>query len=241
MGFCDRAAVRQQVEGKFVCLVGSGPGVLDNPKGFVDSHEVVMRVNNYALSGAITGKRTDIFYSFFGTSIKKRREDLIRDGVKLCVCKCPDAQFMESAWHLENNKPRGVDFRYIYQERRDWWFCDTYVPSVAEFLVQFDLLGGHVPTTGFAALLDVLSFRPRSVYMTGFDFFQSNIHNVNQRWRRANPDDPIGHVPDAERTWLAENIERLPVTMDAQLERALHREEPPKPRLVRTFRPRAAA
>lgn len=220
MNFCDKATVRKAIKGKSVAIVGSGPGCLDNQRGLVDSHDVVVRVNNYKLFPA-TGFRADIFYSFFGSSIKKTAKELARDGVKLCMCKCPDAQFMESEWHRARGKMQGVDFRYIYQARRDWWFCDTYVPTVPEFMEQFDLLGGHVPTTGFSALLDVLSYKPKNVFLTGFDFFKSGIHNVNQRWKRANPSDPIGHVPDAERRWFAQNYENYPITMDARLSQSV--------------------
>lgn len=218
--FCDRAHVRSVFKGKTVALVGSGPGSLGNQRGFVDSHDVVVRVNNYKVFPG-TGYRTDVHYSFYGHSIRKTAEELNLDGVKLCICKCPDAQFIESEWHRRHNKMAGVDFRGIYERRRDWWFCPTYVPTLAEFMAQFNLLGGHVPTTGFSALLDVLSFEPASLHITGFDFFQSRVHNVNERWRPINHDDPIGHVPDAERAWFAANFRKHPITIDAALSRSL--------------------
>lgn len=220
MGFIERDKVRDVFRGKTVALVGSGPGSLDNPRGLVDSHDVVVRVNNYKLFPA-TGFRTDVHYSFYGSSIRKTAAELTRDGVKLCICKCPDAKFMDSEWHRRNGKMMGVDFRPIYDRRRGFWFCSTYVPTVDEFMAHFNLLGGHVPTTGFSALLDVLSFEPAHVYMTGFDFFSSKLHNVNERWRKINHTDPIGHVPDAERAWFAANYDKHPLTMDAALSKCI--------------------
>lgn len=241
MDFCSRDTVRQAIEGKFVCLVGSGPGLLQNPRNFVDSHDVVIRVNNYALTGAVTGKRCDIHYSFYGSSIRKKAAELKRDGVQLCMCKCPDAQFIESDWHRKNGKMRGVDFRYIYEQRKEFWFCPTYVPTVDEFLSHFNLLGGHVPTTGFSALLDLLSYNPANIFLTGFDFFQSRIHNLHERWSPANADDPIGHVPDAERAWFAANYESLPVSMDQTLMAALSNNVLPRTgKSSRVFRRRRA-
>jgi hypothetical protein len=219
---CNSEYVSEKLEGKRVAIVGSGPGSLTNKIGFVDSHDVVMRVNNYKIFPQ-TGLRTDIHYSFYGQSIRKTRRQLIGDGVKLCMCKCPNAKFMESRWHRENGKHRGTDFRYIYDGRRDWWFCKTYVPSLEEFMEQFNLLDRHVPTTGFSAILDVLKYNPASVYITGFDFFQSGTHNVNEPWRMNNPDDPIGHVPDKELAWLVSNIEKYPITVDPQLQAAMNR------------------
>lgn len=215
MRFVSRAEVAPVFAGRSVAIVGSGPGVLENPAGLIDSHEVVVRVNNYKLSPA-TGQRTDVFYSYFGNAVKKPAAELQRDGVRLCMAKCPNAQAIESRWHSENGKAHGVDFRWIYAKRAAWWFCDTYVPDLPEFLEGFRLLGEHVPTTGFAAILAVLSFQPASLYLTGFDFFSSGVHNVNEKWRPGAADDPIGHVPELERAWLAAN--RSPsITYDRRL------------------------
>lgn len=216
MRFLSRSEVRPWFEGKRVALVGSGPGVLGNAPGHVDGYEVVVRVNNYALS-AEAGRRTDVFYSFFGNSVKKAVAELQRDGVRLCMCKCPDAHAIESEWHRAHNKMFGIDFRWIYERRAGWWFCDTYVPETEDFLRQFDLLEKHIPTTGFAAILDLLSFEPAELYLTGFDFFRSGVHNVSQPWRQKNDDDPIGHVPEREFAWLVDNIGRHPITVDAAL------------------------
>lgn len=220
MRFVTRSDVRPWFEGRAVAIVGSGPGSLDNEIGFVDAHDVVVRVNNYKLRRQ-TGKRTDVFYSFFGASIRKEAIDLRRDGVRLCMCKCPNAHAIESVWHQRHRRMIGVDYRPHYERRRNWWFCDTYIPTVEEFLVPFEILGRHIPTTGFAAIHDVLSFAPASVYLTGFDFFRSGIHNVNERWRPGRPDDPIGHVPQLELQWLADNAEKHPVTFDSALQRAV--------------------
>lgn len=211
--FCKAGVVAEAIKGKRICLVGSGPNVESNPEGFIDSHDVVVRVNNYKLTGPATGHRTDVFYSFFGTSVRKSVEDLKRDGVSLCINKCPNSQPIISPWHKRNKKMAGVDFRYIYTFRQDWWFCDTYVPSDETFMENFRLLDGHIPTTGFSALLDLLRYEPRHIHMTGFDFFSSGVHNVNEPWKAKNNGDPIGHVPEKELQWLKDNLHRLPVTI----------------------------
>lgn len=222
MRFITRQQVAERFAGKTVAIVGSGPGSLTNRPGIIDGHDVVVRVNNYKLSPPATGRRTDVHYSFYGISIKKRKYDLKRDGVKLCMCKCPNAHAIQSEWHRQNRQMIGVDYRPHYERRRSFWFCDTYVPTVDEFLVSFNLLGGHIATTGFSAILDVLSFEPKSVYLTGFDFFRSGIHNVNERWKPGkNPDDPIKHVPEQEFAWLAANWRNYPITVDDVLARHL--------------------
>lgn len=203
-----------------MAIVGSGPGCLDNEPGFVDSHDVVVRVNNYK-TGPAQGFRTDVFFSYFGNAVKKSADTLQRDGVFLCMAKCPNAQPFESHWHRQRRKMHGVDFRWIYEKRRGWWFCPTYVPATEDFLRVFNLLGRHVPTTGFAAIQDVLSMGPASVFLTGFDFFASGIHNVNERWIPGDSRDPIRHVPQVEAAWIRANAGRLPLEFDATLQRIL--------------------
>jgi hypothetical protein len=55
------------------------------------------------------------------------------------------------------------------------------------------------------------------MYITGFDFFQSKVHNVNERWRRNNPSDPIGHRPEMEFEWLRKNYAKHNMTLDKKL------------------------
>lgn len=216
MYFCDKSKVDDVLRDRRVAIVGSAPSSMDNESGFVDAHAVVVRVNNYK-TGDRQGMRCDVHYSFYGNSIRKRVSELEHDGVKLCMCKLPDAKPLHSDWHDAHNKPHGVDYRYIYRNRKKWWFCDTFVPDSERFLRKFALLGQHQPTTGFAAILDVLDSDPAELYLTGFDFFTSGIHNVDELWREKNSDDPICHRPDLELKWLAKNINKYPIRLDNKL------------------------
>jgi hypothetical protein len=192
--------------------------VLQNEPGFIDSHDVVVRVNNFKLTPQ-TGRRTDVFYSFFGSSIRKTPYELKSGGVVLCMAKCPNALCIDSPWHVRRGKMLGIDFRLIYARRAAWWFCPTYIPSVEEFMALFEMMKKHVPTTGFSAILDVLSFAPKSIHLTGFDFFASGIHNVNERWRPGHPSDPIRHMPELEAAWVRKQVRigNLPLTLDKAL------------------------
>ena len=207
LNFVDHQFLMTAFLGKSIAIVGSGPGVLDNKEGFIDSHDVVVRVNNYKTGkySDKTGIRTDVHYSFFGTSIKKSADQLKMDGVYLCMCKCPDSRFIESDWHVKNGKEIGIDYRYIYERRKDWWFCNTYIPTKDDYMEYFELLGKHIPTTGFACILDFLGLATKSIYITGFDFFESKMHNVDEPWKNKNKEDPFCHVPRTERQWLRDN------------------------------------
>ena len=215
--FIESEEAAAHFKGKSVVIVGSAPSVMDNDPRFIDSHDVVVRVNNYKISKQ-AGYRCDVFYSFFGMSIRKTVNELKRDGVKLCLCKCPDDKPIQSAWHEQNMMQAGIDFRTLYRRRQQFWFCDTYIPTTMEFLVLFNKLNQHVSTTGFAAIWDILKFSPKSLYLTGFDFFESGLHNVDEKWRPGKPDDPIGHRPDLEMALLGELRKKHPITVDKVLE-----------------------
>lgn len=188
----------------------------------VDSHDIVVRVSNYKLSKS-AGFRTDVHYSFYGNSTRSAKDDLIRDGVILCMCKCPDGKIMNSPWHAKRMKLFGVDFRYIYYLRKDWWFCDTYIPEMHDFMAKFKLLGNRIPTTGFSAILDIIDMKPRKLFLTGFDFFQSKVHNVDEPWKPGDESDPIGHVPDMELDWVKNNLKDISnVTFDKKLESLIY-------------------
>ena len=211
--------VNERFKGKSVVIIGSAPSCLDNKREHIESFDLIVRINNYKIKGfeKFVGERTDVFYSFFGYSIRKTAEELKSDGVTLCMCKCPNAKFIESDWHIKNHKPEGIDFRSIYRHRKSWWFCDTFIPTTEHFLNHFNLLNQHTPTTGFSCILDILPLGCEKVYITGFDFFVSKLHNVNEPWRPGIKSDPIGHVPRQEARWLKENVMNYPIQLDRKL------------------------
>lgn len=217
--------VKNILSGKTVAVVCSGPSCLENTQQFIDSHDVVVRVNNYKMRGfnksgsfydfsSKVGKRTDVHYSFYGNSIRKSAKELREDGVKLCMCKCPDSKPISCKWHEDNNKQNGIDFRWIYKNREDFFPCPVFIPDDKMFLDSFNLLGNHIPTTGFAAIIDILSFNPKSLYFTGIDGFASGRHNVNEIWRPGNPSDPIKHVPGDEVKYLKQLVKEGRITAD---------------------------
>ena len=115
--FLTESQLAQRFDGKRVAVVGSAPSCTENPPGLVDSYDIVVRINNYK-NFPNAGIKTDAYYSFFGTSIRKRSKELIADGVILCICKCPNSRPIESEWHIKNDKEFGIDYRWIYKMRQ---------------------------------------------------------------------------------------------------------------------------
>lgn len=211
--------VVETFRGKSVAIVGSGPGSAENEPGVIDGHDVVLRVSNYK-TGAAQGVRCDVHYSFYGSSIKTTAKQLLADGCKLLMCKLPNSRPIPEElcwWHLKNAKHHGINYRYIYELRAKWWPAPVFVPDDARFRAKFNLLSQHQPTTGFAAILDVLECEPREVLLTGFDFFESGLHNVDEKWRPGDPTDPICHRPDLERAWIKEHAGTYPLKFDKRL------------------------
>jgi hypothetical protein len=198
-----------------VAIVGSAPSVLENEIGLIDSHDIIVRVNNYKLSNH-AGHKIDVHYSFYGNSVRKKKQELIQDGVILCMNKCPNDKPINSEWHIKNKKSFGVDFRNIHANRNHFWFCDTYIPDTNRFLHFFNMMNKRIPTTGFQCILEILDTPAKSIYLTGFDFFDSNMHNVNERWRKGDPNDPIRHDNEAEKNYIM-NLSNDRLLLDGHL------------------------
>lgn len=186
-----------------VVIVGGGPTVLDNEPGFIDDFDTVVRINNYK-TFTETGYRTDVHYSYFGKAIRDQKD------AKLCMCKYPNGDIKHIPVEWGDYKPpeRGIDFTWVYRHRSRWWYTDTYIPLMKEFEPKFFLLNEHMPTTGFSAIYDFSKF-DCEIYLTGFDFFESGKHNVNEKWRAGRHNDPIGHKPELEREWISANRGRF--------------------------------
>ena len=189
--------IKNTFSGKKVAIFGSAPNCLENDGKEIDKHDYVIRVNNFKIFPEKTGKRIDVHYSFYGSSIRTTKES-IKD-IKFHMCKCPnDFCFDHNVpWDPHN---RGSDFRWIYENRKDFWLAPVYIPTKERFMKYFDYLGGHVPTTGFSCILDLIDCEPQELYITGFDGFKSGLHNINERWRDKSKvrNDPISHIPEKE-------------------------------------------
>lgn len=216
---------------KRVCIVGSGPSVMENASGHIDSYEVVVRVNNYKTKGIDkkgkeydftekTGSRCDYHYSFYGSSIRKTVEELIDDGVKAHLCKCPNDECHVTEWHKGRGQIGGGDFRPLYRRRESFWGLPVYIPQKKHYMKLFDALGRHVPTTGFMGIWEILQCEPKELYITGFDFMSSGVHNVNERWLKGREDDPVRHIHHKEeaivRAWY---FDKKGITLDRYLAR----------------------
>jgi hypothetical protein len=201
MNLLNKQNIIDTFKNKRVVIFGSAPNCLNNKGSEIDKYDYIIRVNNYKIKGfeEQVGTRTDVHYAFYGSSIKISKEALKQEGMKFHMCKCPNAFCFNHNvdWDPHN---RGSDFRWIYRNRKNYWIAPVYVPTKEDFMKYFNMLDGHVPTTGFSCILDLMQCGPKELYITGFDGFKTKIHNVNERWRdKSNKrQDPIAHQPEKE-------------------------------------------
>jgi hypothetical protein len=195
--------MREFFNGKRVAIIGSAPSCLDNRGDVIDGYDAVIRINNFKIAGfeKQVGERIDVHYSFYGNSIRTDFNDLKKRGLKLHMCKCPNSRPYVSQWHIENKGPKddcAYNFRYIYNLRDNTWVAPVYIPSEEHYLTLWEFVNRASPTTGFACIWEIMQTDAAEVYITGFDFFTSRMHNVNEHWKKGRDDDPLRHRPDFE-------------------------------------------
>lgn len=176
---------------KDILIVGGGPDAGNFSEEFYDGFEVVVRINNYK---KIHSFHTDVFFSYFGRNIKKTQEELKQDGVEFLINKYPNEDMREC---LDGSKVSDRDFRWVYDYRKPWWFKPLVAQKREDLLRQVKLLGGYMPTTGFACVDFFVNTLKRTPYVIGFDCFKQKIHNLDEPW-----DESGQHKPWLERKLL---------------------------------------
>lgn len=168
--------VRDFFKGKNVLVLGSAHCVAKLEAEFMDGFDVIVRCNNYKIFNEC--RRTDIYYSFLGGSVKKSMDSIVEDGAKFVFCRCPDADFSHHAGG-EYIPGRSYDARTVYEHRKNWFKLPYFVQTTENYESNF-LLCDRLLTTGVSSIVDVLRYNPARVYVAGFNFFTTLIHNVDE-------------------------------------------------------------
>lgn len=195
----NEECVRDFIAGKSVIVLGSAPNVIDVSAETLEKHDIIVRVNNYSLFNR--SKRVDIYYSFFGHSIQNVDEKVARDKPKFLFFKYPfDFNFTRHS-HGRAIDGRSGDFRFVQKIRENLIInYDYFAQTKSNFISNFCAVGA-IPTTGVAAILDVIRYEPSALNIAGFDFFKSKKHNINEAW-----DGSGGHDLSTEEIVVADMI-----------------------------------
>ena len=97
------------------------------------------------------------------------------------MAKCPNENII-----CIENPIISQDFRWVYDRRKEWFDkCKTpvYIQEKNDFLYWSKLVG-QIVTTGVNAILNILELKPKYLYFGGFDFFTSDLHNIDKKFRR---------------------------------------------------------
>ncbi|HWJ84714.1 MAG TPA: hypothetical protein VNR62_04750, partial [Cellulomonas sp.] len=180
----DLSGLRQYLAGRSVCLVANSARLLEHDAGpLIDSYDVVVRFNSFALDAPHTGTRTDVHATIhlhgFNWSrpvdvrlVFSGKRDLWRSSV------------------LEHVVPGAQE--YLGDESLRWPALNLFTPAEREDL--------KVPTTGFNTLrlIDFLDVST-AIDLVGFDFYDGGAYRVPEAMHL-----PVAaaHSYENERRWV---------------------------------------
>ena len=165
--------VKKYVSGKSVIVLGSAPCVANVTADQLREFNIIVRLNNY--KHFCKCHKTDIYYSFFGSSIIKSEQQLKKDGCKFIIHKYPYIDFTKHHKHQDGIALDCRDSKY----ERDWNIPQYRVPKT-NFITNY-MMADRMMTTGVSAIVEMIRLGG-NVTIAGFDFFESGIHNLDEKW-----------------------------------------------------------
>jgi len=134
----------------------------------IDSFDLVVRINNLHESddkhvNSDFGKRTDIIY-YDGSFNSDRLSSYTRSNPKYIVCSYPECE-----WFFESRCREGFNTVKSQFESRIVQ-CDFY----NKLKLDLDSNLKVRPNSGLIAILDLLSFPLKSLFITGIDFYRNS-------------------------------------------------------------------
>jgi len=167
----------EYIRDKTVSLVGPANSILNTGKGeIIDKFDVVVRLNK-SLPLPLTlvkdiGKRTDIIYNSLNTTDFPNENNL-----SASLYKKNHVQFICSSYPYSNEIFRKDILNYIqkYQFEIPLKIMDDMKYK------KFERYLGTRPYTGTCAIMDLLSYPIKYLYITGLDFYQTKYYSEYRR------------------------------------------------------------
>jgi hypothetical protein len=165
------------IEGKCIAIVGPAHSILNSGKGeIIDKFDLVVRLNKSLplpskLSNDI-GTKTDIIYNSLNTSDFPGENNLNpqlykKYGVKFV---CSSYPFNHRVFH---DDIMNYVLRYKFE-------LPLKVMNDIKFK-NFEKILGTRPYTGTCAIMDILSYPIKYLYITGLDFYQTKYYSEYRR------------------------------------------------------------
>jgi len=207
-----------EFQGATLAIVGNAGYLSEQRQGtLIDSHDLVLRMNNFRTAGyeRQVGRRTDIFMTTFHSNVVLDNPEL--KEARWIVASMP--------MNFAKDRPSGLQQRHgefitaglLRMKRRT-----VFIPEIEQFLQVRQRIGRY-PTTGAMALLlaaEYLLPACKSIYVTGFSFFEGRSHYFSDRQVSAANHD-LQREQQFARDLLATKLISRHVRLDAQLEARL--------------------
>ncbi|MDG2306272.1 MAG: glycosyltransferase family 29 protein [Candidatus Binatia bacterium] len=189
------------IDGARIAIVGNAGYLADLDQGErIDDNDLVLRMNNFEVSGFETavGSRVDLYMSnFYVPDIDFTNPDIAR--ARWILSSRPNI--------FRKPKQNNLDLRYgeqLTEGLERIGATTAYAPSLP-YIQDVAAQLKNTPTTGMMALVlatDMLLPRCKSIYVTGFSFFEGKSHY----FREANTTAFRNHNISSEKTILAKRL-----------------------------------
>jgi hypothetical protein len=180
----DLSGLRGYLAGKSVCLVANSARLLEHDAGeLIDSHDVVVRFNSFAIDAPRTGTKTDVHATIHLHSFNWSRPV----DVRLVFSGKRDLWRSSVLAHVDPGAQS-----YLGDESLRWPALNLFTPAErADF---------KVPTTGFNTLrlIDFLDVST-AIDLVGFDFYDGGAYRIPEAMHL-----PVAaaHSYENERRWV---------------------------------------
>lgn len=172
--------------GKKICVVGPSAHLESlNLSDFIDSHDLVIRINRNAMNPDYYGKKTDIIYYNFWPLRKLNNIEL--KNVKCIVSTYPlgITEKLKYDHVRRNNIPRdGNDVLFLNEQKKNphIQFVDMSTKFYNNVCRYYRLANDKKlkrPTSGLMCLVDLIlnDYQYKSIFITGFTFGKSYAKN----------------------------------------------------------------
>ena len=179
--------IRNFFKGKRVAIIAPSPSVRQNPNGNeIDKYDIIVRINrNWKYSSDLNkyvGTRTDVVYNCIepdpecGGTIDF---DYVKSNLKYIAISIPiihNQNHRDDIFHNNNMINKYRQFVNNNNNRVNYYIINKNLYNMYDNILK------SRPNTGFMAILDILSYDIKELYIKGFTFFKdgylSNYRNT---------------------------------------------------------------
>lgn len=179
--------IRNFFKGKRVAIIAPSPSVRETENGDeIDKYDIIVRINkNWKYSPELNkyvGTRTDIVYNCINPDPECGGNidfDYVKNNLKYIAISIPvinDQQHRDRMFHNNNVMDQYRQFVLNNNNRVKYYIVNKNLYNMYDNILK------SRPNTGFMAILDILSYDIKELYIKGFTFFKdgylSNYRNT---------------------------------------------------------------